>query len=164
VTQKKSTTKKYSSISTGEECSAAQFIAEKLCMRRAEKENKGSLAYKFWNGSKTEEYQTQVKAANKAIKKYGEKAVLHYLNNPSGKRTYSLGYLHRSKKFVLLLDFVKDGLAKSQKIVNAEEKKPKKVAEIPKGEFKPRKSQPNKNSLISKLRKSDGENKNENEN
>lgn len=160
MNQKNSKTKRYSSISTGQPCSAAQYIAEKLCIRRAEKANNGSLAYKFWNGSKTEEYQTQVKAANKAIKKYGEKAVFHYLNSPSGKRTYSLGFLHRSKKFVLLLDFVKSGLEKSQKIVEAEEKKPKKVAEIPKGEYKPRKSQPNENSLISKLRKADGKNKN----
>lgn len=158
MTQKKSNKKRYSSISTGKDCSAAQYIAEKLCMRRAEKENNGSLPYKFWNSVKTEEYQTQVKAANKAIKKYGEKAVFHYLNSPSGKRTYSLGFLHRSKKFVLLLDFVKSGLEKSQKIVEAEEKKSKKVVEIPKGEYKPRKSQPNKNSLISKLRKSDGKN------
>ncbi len=158
MNHKNSKTKRYTSISTGQDCSAAQFIAEKLCMRRAEKDNKGSLAYKFWNGSKTEEYQTQIKAANKAMKKYGEKAVFHYLNSPRGKRTYSLGYLHRSKKFVLLLDFVKDGLAESQKIVEAEEKKPKKIIETPQGEYKPRKSQPNKNSLVSKLRKSDGKN------
>ena len=156
--QKKPKTKKYTSISTGQECSAAQFIAEKMCIRRSEKDNKGTLAYKFWNGSKTKEYQTQVKAANKAIKKYGEKAVFHYLNSPSGKRTYSLGFLHRSKKFVILLDFVKEGLAKSKEIVEAEEKKTKKVVDIPQGEYKPRKSQPNKNSLISKLRKSDGKN------
>ena len=156
--QKNSKIKKYSSISTAKDCTAAQYIAETMCLRRAEKENKGSLAFKFWNGSKTEEYQTQIKAANKAIKKYGEKAVLHYLNSPSGKRTYSLGFLHRSKKFALLLDFVKDGLEKSQKIVEAEEKKPKKVVDLPEGEFKTRKSQTNKNSLISKLRKADGKN------
>ena len=152
--QKKSNAKKYKSLSTGQECSAAQYIAEKLCIRRSEKENKGSLAHKFWNNSKTKEYQTQIRAANKAIKKYGEKAVLHYLNSPSGKITYSLGYLHSSGKFVLLLDFVKRGLEESKKIVDAEEQREKKVTTPIKGSYKSRKSK--SNSLMSKIRKIDG--------
>jgi hypothetical protein len=71
-----------------------------VCIRRAERENKGSLAYKFWN--KGETYQIQVRVAHKLIKKYGEKAILHYLNSPSGSNVYSLGFLHKSKKFVFL--------------------------------------------------------------
>tara|TARA_R110002167_G_scaffold70964_2_gene200419 strand:- start:2646 stop:3122 length:477 start_codon:yes stop_codon:yes gene_type:complete len=151
--QKKPNTKKYNSISTGQECNAAQFIAEKLCIRRAEKVNKGTLPHKFWNCSNTEEYQTQIRAANKAIKKYGEKAVLHYLNNPSGKRTYSLGFLHRSRKFVLLLDFVKLGLEKSKKITDEESKKEKKITKPIEGSYKPRKRK--SKSLMSKIRNID---------
>ncbi len=152
--QKKSKTKKFKSISTGQDCSPAQYIAEMLCIRRAEKIDKANPAYKFWNNSKKEEYQTQIRAANKAIKKYGEKSVLHYLNSPSGKKTYSLGFLHRGGKFVILLDFVKKGLEKSKTIVDAEVKKEKKVTKPIKGSYNSRKTQ--SKSLMSKIRKIDG--------
>jgi hypothetical protein len=154
MTQKNSNNKNYKSISTGQPCSAAQYIAELICIRKAERENKGSLGYKFWNNG--ENYKTQIRVANKLIKKYGEKAVLHYLNSPSGSNIYSLGFLHKSKKFVLTLNFVEDGIAKSKTIVEAEEKKVKKVVEKPKGEFKSRKPPTKKNNLLSKLRKADG--------
>ncbi len=153
MTQEKPNIQKYKSISTGQPCNAAQYIAELVCMRRAEKENKGSLAYKFWN--KGDLYQVQVRVAHKLIKKYGEKAILHYLNGP-GYNVYSLGFLHKSKKFVLALDFVKEGIEKSKKIVDAELAKPKKVVEKLEGEYKPRKASPNKKSLLNKLRKADG--------
>lgn len=156
MTQKKQNTQKYKSISTGEPCNAAQYIAELVCLRRAERENKGSLSYKFWN--KGDAYQVQVRVAHKLIKKYGEKAILHYLNSPSGSNVYSLGFLHKSKKFVLPLDFVKTGIEKSKKITDAEEAKPKKVVEKLEGDFKSRKSPSNKKSLLSKLRKADGSN------
>ncbi len=157
MTQKKSNTQKYKSISTGQPCSSAQYIAELVCIRRAEKENKGSLAYKFWNKGDT--YQIQVRVAHKLIKKYGEKPILHYLNSPSGSNVYSLGFLHKTKKFVLALDFVKKGIEKSKKITDTEDAKPKKVVEKLEGEYKPRKSLPNKKSLLSKLRKADGSGK-----
>jgi hypothetical protein len=126
-----------------------------VCLRKAQKENKGNLGYKFWNN--TENYKIQVRVAHKLIKKYSEKAVLHYLNSPKGKNIYSLGFLHKSKKFVLSLDFVQTGIENSQKIVDSEEAKPKKIIEKPKGEFKSRKL-PNKKSLLSKIRKADGTN------
>lgn len=153
MTQKKSKNQKYKSISTGESCSAAQYIAEMVCLRKAERENKGSLAYKFWN--QTDDYKIQIRVANKLIKKYGEKAVLHYLNSPRGKTIYSLGFLHKSSKFVLPLHFVVEGIEKSKVIVDEMESKPKKIVEQPKGEFKSRKL-PNKKSLLSKIRKADG--------
>jgi hypothetical protein len=126
-----------------------------VCIRRAEKNNKGSLSYKFWN--KEENYQIQVRVAHKLINKYGDKAVLHYLNN-DGWNVYSLGFLHKSKKFVLPLDFVKRGIEQSKKITDAEEAKPKKIVEKPKGEYQTKKSIPKSKSLLSKLRKADGNN------
>tara|TARA_R100000005_G_C4906297_1_gene146060 strand:- start:17 stop:487 length:471 start_codon:yes stop_codon:yes gene_type:complete len=154
MTHKKQNIQKYKSISTGQPCNAAQYIAELVCIRKAEKENKGSLAYKFWN--KGDAYQIQIRVANKLIKKYGEKAILYYLNSPDGSNVYSLGFLHKSKKFVLPLDFVKNGVEKSKKIVDAELAKPKKIVEKLEGEYKPRKTSPNKKSLLNKLRKADG--------
>jgi len=146
--------KKYKSISTGQQCNAAQYIAEMVCLRKAEKENKGSLAYKFWN--RGDDYKTQIRAASKLIKKYSEEAVLKYLNSPRGKNVYSLGFLHKSKKFVLNLDFVKEGVEKAQEQIDKEAKKPKKVVEKLEGEFMSRQSMPKNKTLLSKLRKSDG--------
>ena len=160
MNQKNSNIRKYKSISTGSDCTASQYIAELVCMRHAEKENKGSLEYKFWNNSKNEYYTTQVRVASKLIKKYGEEAVLHYLKSPGGKNVYSLGVLHSSKKFVLTLKFVEQGIKKSKTIVDKEKAKPKKVIEVQKDlEYKPRKSKA-PNSLMSKLRKLDGKEKN----
>ena len=39
------------SLSTGKPCTAAQYIAEIVCTRKSEKDNKGSLAFKFWSNS-----------------------------------------------------------------------------------------------------------------
>ena len=156
MTQENSKAKKYRSISTSKPCSAAQYIAEMVCIRKSERENQGSLEYKFWNNSKNEQYQTQVRVASKLIKKFGEESVSHYLNSPGGRNVYSLGFLHKSKKFVLALRFVEQGIEKSKKIVDQEQKKKRNIVEIPKGEYKPRKTQPSKNTLMSKLRKVDG--------
>ena len=155
MNQKNSETRTYKSISTSQPCNAAQYIAELVCIRRSERENSGSLEYKFWNNSKNEQYQTQVRSASKLIKKYGDKTVLHYLNSRDGRNVYSLGFLHKSKKFVLLLDFVEEGVKKSKKTLDEKDKKKKTIIDLPKGEYKSRKQKP-KNSLMSKLRKLDG--------
>jgi len=146
--------KKYKSISTGQPCNGAQYIAEMVCIRKSEKENKGSLAYKFWN--RGDDYKTQIRAASKLIKKYSEEAVLKYLNSPRGKNVYSLGFLHKSKKFVINLDFVKEGVEKAQKEIDEQANKPKRVVEKLEGNFKSRQSAPKQKTLLSKLRKSDG--------
>ena len=130
-------------------------------MRYAEKENKGSLEYKFWSKSHKEQYTTQLRVAHKLIKKYGEEAVLHYLKNPGGKNVYSLGFLHKSEKFVVALTFVERGIKKSKEILDKQNAKPKKVIEVQKElEFKLRKPKA-PNSLMSKLRKIDGKEKDE---
>lgn len=156
MTQKKSNNPKFFSISTSQPCSAAQYAAELVCLRRAEKDNKGSLAYKFWNTG--DNYTTQVRAANKLVKKYSEAALIRYLTSPNGSNVYSLGFLHKSKKFVLILKFVEAGVKKAKEEVDKEKSQPKKIVETPKGEYKPKQSQPKKNSLLYKLRKADGNN------
>ena len=69
MTQKKENIQKFRNLSTGESCTAAQYVAEVVCLRKREKENKGSLEYKFWNKSQKDEYQIQIRVANKIIKK-----------------------------------------------------------------------------------------------
>jgi len=156
MTQKKSKTLKYKSISTSQPCSASQYCAELVCLRKRERENKGSLEFKFWNKSQKEEYQTQIRLASKLIKKYGEKSLVSYLNSPNGRNVYSLGFLHKSKKFVLITDFVEKGVAKRSEELKIEEAKPKRVVEVSKDtEYKPKKNN-KKKTLLSKLRDTDG--------
>lgn len=153
--QKNSKTLKYKSISTSQPCSASQYCAELVCLRKRERENKGSLEFKFWNKSQKEEYQTQIRLASKLIKKYGEKSLVSYLNSPSGKNVYSLGFLHKSKKFVLITNFVENGVAKRCEEIKIEEKKPKRVIEVSQNvEYKTKKKKKNK-TLLSKLRETD---------
>ena len=156
MTQKKSKTLKYKSISTSQPCSASQYCAELVCLRKRERENKGSLEFKFWNKSQKEEYQTQIRLASKLIKKYGEKSLVSYLNSPSGRNVYSLGFLHKSKKFVLITDFVEKGVAKRSEELKIEEQRPKKIIEIAEDtKYKPKKKNKSK-TLLSKLRDTDG--------
>ena len=149
---KKDSTRKFKSVSTGQECNAAQYAAEVVCIRKREKENTGSLEYKFWNKSHQEEYNIQVRVAWKLIKKFGEEALIHYINSPSGKRVFSLGFLHKSNKFVLILKFVEKGVSKSVDIIKKENSKEKKVLKVPeKSEYKSR-APKKKNTLFSKIR------------
>lgn len=156
MVQKKSNTQKYRSISTKQPCSAAQYCAELVCIRKRERENKGSLEFKFWNKSQKEEYETQIRLASKLIKKYGEKSLVSYLNGPNGRNIYSLGFLHKSKKFVLITDFVEKGVAKRSEELKIEEQRPKKIIEIAEDtNYKPKKKS-KKKTLLSKLRDTDG--------
>ena len=150
--QKKETTRKFKSASTGQECSSAQYAAEKVCIRRSEKENRGSLEYKFWSKSHTEEYQTQVRVAHKLIKKFGEEALIRYINSPGARKVYSLGFLHSSGKFVLPLNFVERGVTKALEELEKEKTKKRKVLKVPESsQYKARATQ-KKNTLFSKIR------------
>ena len=155
MTQKNSSTLTYKSLSTGQPCNAAQYAAELVCLRKREKENCGSLEFKFWNRSQKEEYQTQIRVASNLISKYSEKALIRYLNSPSGNNVYALGFLHKSKKFALTLRFVEKGVKEIHAKLKEESKREKKIIEAPKGDYKPKKSK-GKNSLFSKIRKIDG--------
>ena len=157
MTQKKLNIQKYKSISTGQPCDAAQYASELVCTRRRERENKGSLEFKFWNKSQKEEYQTQIRIAHKLINKYGERSLVSYLNSPNGKNVYSLGFLHKSKKFVLITKFVEAGVVKRQQELKIEQEKPKRVIEVAKDtKHKPKTRKKNK-TLLSKLRNNNGE-------
>ena len=152
MARKKETTRKFKSISTGQECSAAQYVAELVCIRKREKENSGSLEYKFWSKSHQEEYNVQVRVASKIIKKFGEKALLKYLNSPSGKNVYSLGFLHKSKRFVLILHFVEDGVSKCAEQIKKKDDSEKKVIEKPTNQEYKAKKPKKQNTLFSKIR------------
>jgi len=159
MAQKKENIQKFRSLSTGKPCTASQYVAEMVCTRKSEKDNKGSLAFKFWSSSHKDEYQTQIRLASKIIKQYGVDVVLHYLKSPKGIKTYSLGFLHVSKKFVIVSKYVQSGLKDSEKIVGKQRSKPRKVISQKKLEYKSRPSM-NTNTILNKIRKADnGKNK-----
>ena len=131
MAQKKDKTKRFKSISTGQPCDEAQYAAELVCIRKNEKKNEGSLEYKFWSKSQKENYQIQIRCARKLIKKFGDLFLVKYLNSPYGQNLYSLGFLHKSKKFVLCLDFVEEGLSKFSEAAKEDQDVDKNIVELP---------------------------------
>lgn len=146
---------KYKNVSTGQPCNAAQYAAEIVCIRKREKENKGSLEFKFWNKSQKEYYEIQIRCAWKIINKYDEKSLLNFLNSDNGRKIYSLGFLHRSKNFVLISKNVEQGVAKCFDDLKEKEQKPQSIIDVPKIiEYKPKESN-KKHTLFSKIRNID---------
>jgi hypothetical protein len=153
MTQKKDNASKLRGCSTGQLCSVAQYVAELVCLRKAERDNVGSLEYKFWNKSRKDQYQIQVRAASKLVKKYSEKALLKYITSPSGKNIYSLGFLGKSKAYVVILKFVDTGVAKTFKILESQTKEDKKVLDVPENiEYKAKKQFSKQSTLFAKIR------------
>ena len=91
---------------------------------------------------------------------YDEKSLVRYLKT-NGKNIYSLGFLHKSKKFVLPLDFVEEGVKKCFEDLQKQPEKTKKVEEKKPLVFKPKKQKKKNNTLFSKLRNIDGKDKKE---
>ena len=88
MAQQRSSASKFKSPSTGEYCTTAQYIAEILIQRKAERENKGSLSYKFWNKAQKKSYTIQVQTVSKLINEFGERKVYDYIINKN-KRVFS---------------------------------------------------------------------------
>lgn len=101
MAEKRTDSSRYKSPSTGDYCTAAQYIAEMMCQRMAENSNEGSLAYKFWNTEKWKNtYSQQVILANRLLNDHDERAVLRALRNYRGSKIYSL-------RFPALADLIK---------------------------------------------------------
>ena len=135
--------KNYKHKTTGQPCNSAQYIAEIVCLREAEKANVGRPAYALWNTEKwKKKYQSQVTKAYQLLKKYSDKAIINALNSPRGKSIYSL----RVKNLEYLIKTSQKSLDKINPSVidyndNTQSKPPK-----PYGQ----------ESIINKLRKLDG--------
>ncbi len=83
--------KNYKHKINGKPCNAAQYIAEMVCLRKAEKERTGRQGDDFWNTPKwKKEFQSQVTKAYGLLKKYSDKAIIAALNSYAGKSIFSL--------------------------------------------------------------------------
>jgi hypothetical protein len=132
----------FKSPSTGQLCTPSQYAAEIVCLRYAEKENIGNLAYKFWNKKQKKAYQSQVICACKLVEEFGEEKLIGYLlDNP---KIYSLGYYKPHQ-------FIKDGLSRYKP-----KNKPAPSGEIEeKKEINIRKQAPKKINLLEQLNRID---------
>jgi hypothetical protein len=83
--------KKYpSKYSNDKLVSAAQYITEIICEKRA-KLNKKDLHYRFWiNKEWSKFYRDQIASANKLLKTYSDAAILKALSHPKAQKIYSL--------------------------------------------------------------------------
>ena len=91
MVKERSDRSKYTSPSTGEFCTCAQYVAELMCTRMAQRKNQGTQAYKFWNTDKWKKiYQFQVILSNRLISKYSELALVKAVQSRELSRAYSL--------------------------------------------------------------------------
>jgi hypothetical protein len=88
------TDKYLSKYSNNKEVTAAQYITEIICERKA-LIDKDDLHYKFWMQKKWQIfYKNQIGSAHKLLKKYTAKAIIKALQSDKGKKIYSLRAPH----------------------------------------------------------------------
>lgn len=91
MSKQRTESSKYRSPSTGDYCTGAQYLAEIVCQRNADKEKAGTLPYKFWNLPKWKKlYVRQVGLANKLVKKHGDDFI-SFIKSKKGSTIISLG-------------------------------------------------------------------------
>ena len=84
---------KYKHQSTGDHCTCAAYVAEMMCMRKAEHENKGSLPFKFWNIKPWDwTFKRQLYTANKLLKDYSDTALVKSINSQDMFGIFSLSH------------------------------------------------------------------------
>ena len=83
-----------SKYSNGKTVSAAQYITEIICERKA-KTNKQDLHYKFWvTKAWAAYYRNQIASAYKLLKIYSDTSIVKALNSKGAERIYSLRAPH----------------------------------------------------------------------
>lgn len=87
--------KKYiSKYSNDKLVSAAQYITEIICERKAAKD-KQDLHYRFWISKEWSKFfRNQIGSANKLLKQYSDKAIVAALLSSDGQKIYSLRAPH----------------------------------------------------------------------
>jgi hypothetical protein len=100
--------KKYpSKYSNNKVVSAAQYITEIICEKKAMRE-KEDLHYRFWLNKKwASYYRNQIATANDLLRKYPENAVVKALNAKESQNIYSLRAPHLKaiiEKYVKIIE------------------------------------------------------------
>lgn len=134
-----------SKYSNGKTVSAAQYITEIICEKRA-KMNKEDLHYRFWTTKKwASYYKNQIASAHKLLSKYSDIAIVKALNSKGAEKIYSL----RAPHLVAMIEQEQNLVDnRNQNLSITIDRKENKVY---------RKSEQDKNSIISKLKDIDYE-------
>ena len=102
----RSPNKNYLSPTTGEFCTAQQYITELVCLRAFKRFDIGP-SYKFWNKEEMVRYKGTIMAVSLLCREYGANALLDYLNTH-----YNIFYVGFYKK---IPEYVREGVIKSVK-------------------------------------------------
>ncbi len=95
-----------SKYSNGKKVSAAQYITEIICEKKA-KLDKKDLHYRFWvNKEWSVYYRNQIASANKLLLKFSDTAIIRALNNSKATKIYSL----RAPHLISIIQEEEDGL------------------------------------------------------
>lgn len=83
-----------SKYSNGKTVSAAQYITEIICERKA-RLNSQDLHYRFWvTKTWAAYYRNQIASAHKLLKKYSDTSIVKALNSKQAEKIYSLRAPH----------------------------------------------------------------------
>lgn len=138
--------KNYTSPSSGEPCTAAQYIAE-ILITRQEAANNNPVPYKFWNLPKYKKrYIQQMVWVNALLKTCDERAVIAALNSKNGKSIYSTANKYLQK----LID------VETAKLKEIENNLESVIEPVFNGDNKPMKRFESKKSTLGILRELDG--------
>lgn len=138
--RKRTEKSKYKHMSTGDHCTCAAYVAEILCIRKAEIENKGSLPYKFWNKKPWNwTFKRQLLVATNILKEYPEAALVRAIHSDEFKNIFSL---NNPRALTIIKKYAK--------IVEEEIKKHQELEVVE--QAKTRKQTYGKKSSLSKLR------------
>lgn len=134
--------KKYpSKYSNGKTVSAAQYITEIICEKKAKLEKK-DLHFRFWTNKEWSAfYRNQIATANALLKKHSETAVIRALGSPTSARIYSL----RAPSLV-------NTIKQQEKLLEAENKKEIKSVNIQRNTDNVGKAEKRKSNLLDKLK------------
>lgn len=134
-----------SKYSNGKSVSAAQYITEVICENKA-KQSKEDLHYRFWLSKKwSMYYRNQIASANKLLEKHSPEAIVKALRSDEAKKIYSLRAPHLGpiiEKYEKIIE------SQNQTMSKIPDRKEDKKFEI---------SQPQKRSILSKLKELDNE-------
>jgi len=114
---------KYKSITTPITCSAAQYLAEYMCVRMAKKDKK-QLSERFWNTDAWKlTYKKQLLAANNLLKVYEFQAILNALELKSSQWICSLWAKNLTEIIVREQELIKQEAARLEKAYSKEKER-----------------------------------------
>lgn len=99
-----------SRYSNNKTVSAAQYITELICERKAFRDKK-DLHYRFWEHKTWAAFfRNQIGSAHKLLKKYDAKAIINALLSPQAQKIYSL----RAPHLLPMIEQAQDKLLKEE--------------------------------------------------